>query len=298
MKRLVIALLVIGCKGSNVDKERAKELFTRIPLATAPGLSGLAVDDSGGLWTIAERARRAYRITLDAADKPTLQTFAVEGRDPTDVDLEAIATLGDGKFAFGTEGRVPGIATVLLAERRGAALAITSDIVLSNADVGIEMAANQGAEGLCGAGDTIIVAIEGAGGSGNARWAPIVRIEGGKIVRTHRLALTTATGKISALDCTVAADGTITAWAIERHFEVTKIVAFTIPPVGQGEDMLTPTVLLDLGTVLNSRLNLEGIAKLPDGRLVAVVDNQWKTISGNSELLVFHDASLATAGAP
>jgi hypothetical protein len=288
VNRVVLALLVIGCRGSSVDKERAAELFTRIPLATAPGLSGLATDDQGALWTISERGERAYRITLDAADRPTLETFTVEGRDLKDLDLEAMAVLGGGKFALGTEGRVPGVATVLLAERRGGALVITSDIVLSNADVGIEMAANHGAEGLCGAGDTVIAAIEGAGGTGpDARWAPIIRIAAGKIVRAHRLALTTATGKISALDCTIAADGTINAWAIERHFEVTKIVTFTIPPLGQGDEMLKPTVVLDLGTVLNSRLNLEGIARLPDGRLVAVVDNQWKTLNGNSELLVF-----------
>ncbi|MBA3456011.1 MAG: esterase-like activity of phytase family protein [Deltaproteobacteria bacterium] len=293
MKRVVFALLVLGCRGSNVDKERASEMFTRVPLATAPGLSGLASDEHGGLWTISERGNRAYRITLDAATRPSLETFHIEGHDLSDLDLEAIADLGGGKFAVGTEGRVPGVATVLLAERRAAALVITSDLVLSNADVGIEMAANHGAEGLCGAGDTIVVAIEGAGGAGpDARWAPIVRIENAKIVRTHKLALTTATGKISALDCTFAADGTITAWAIERHFEVTKVVTFTLPPLGQGDERITPTVLIDLGTVLNSQLNLEGIAHLADGRLVAVVDNQWKTLKGNSELLVFRPSAL------
>jgi hypothetical protein len=292
VNRVVLALLLLGCKGSTVDKARGKELFTRVPVATAPGLSGLAADDHGGLWTVAERAERAYRITLDAANKPTLETYTVEGRDLKDTDLEGMADLGGGRFAFGTEGRVPGVATVLLAERRGSALVITSDIVLSNADVGIEMAANHGAEGVCGAGDTIAVAIEGAGGSGDARWAPVLRITGGKLVRAHRLRLTTRTGKISGLDCTIAADGTITAWAIERHFEVTNILTFTIPPVGQGSDELTPTLALDLGTVLNSRLNLEGIARLSDGRFVAVVDNQWKTITGNSELLIFHTTAV------
>lgn len=294
MNRVVLALLLLaGCKGSTVDKARAQELFTRVPVATAPGLSGLAADDHGGLWTVAERGARAYRITLDAANKPTLETFTVEGRDLKGIDLEGMADLGGGTFAFGTEGRVPGVATVLLAERRGTALVITSDIVLSNADVGIEMAANHGAEGVCGSGDTIAVAIEGAGGSGDARWAPVLRIAGGKLVHAYRLKLTTRTGKISGLDCAVAADGTITAWAIERHFEVTNILTFTIPPVGQAGDELTPTISLDLGTVLNSRLNLEGIARLADGRFVAVVDNQWKTITGNSELLIFRDGAVA-----
>lgn len=293
MKCVVLALLALGCRGSNIDKERAAKLFTRVPLATAPGLSGLATDDQGALWTVSERGYRAYRVTLDAADKPTIETFEILGHDEKNVDLEAIAVLGGGKFAFGTEGRVAGIATVLLAEQRDGALVITSSIVLSNADVGIEMASNHGAEGVCGAGDTIIATIEGAGGTGpDARWAPVVRIAGGKVVRKQRLPLTSATGKISGLDCAVAADGTITAWAIERHFEVTRIVTFTIPPLGQGGDTLTPTVVLDIGDVLNSRLNLEGLARLPDGRLVAVVDNQWKTINGSSELLVFHPSAV------
>jgi hypothetical protein len=56
-------------------------------------------------------------------------------------------------------------------------------------------------------------------------------------------------------------------------------------PAGDGD--LAPTEALDLGPVLRGRLNLEGVAWLPDGRVVAVVDNQWKVITGPSELLVF-----------
>jgi len=38
---------------------------------------------------------------------------------------------------------------------------------------------------------------------------------------------------------------------------------------------------------LRGALNLEGLARLPDGRVVAVVDNQYRTITGPDELLVF-----------
>jgi hypothetical protein len=72
--------------------------------------------------------------------------------------------------------------------------------------------------------------------------------------------------------------------AIERHFSVTKILRFKLPL--EGGD-ITPTVVLDLGPVLENRLNLEGIATLADGRIVAVVDNQWKQLQGPSVLLVF-----------
>jgi len=176
---------------------------------------------------------------------------------------------------------------VLVAALRGAALAVTRTIELPEQSVGIRLEKNHGAEGVCGAGETIIAAIEGVGEVAGRRWAPVVRIADGAIARTHRVWLTTATGKLSGLDCTIAPDGTVTAWAIERHFEVTRLLRFTLPPVGAGADEITPTIALDLGAVLNGRLNLEGIARLPDGRIVAVVDNQWKTITGPSELLVF-----------
>ena len=281
--RLALLLVLTACGRDAVDKERAAKLFKEVELATEPGLSGLASDDSGGVWTIAERAAKAYRITLDAADKPALETFSVEGLPPK-LDLEGIAWLGGDRFAFGTEGKVDGIATVLLAERRGASFTITSSISLPETKLGIDLPANHGAEGVCGHGDTIIVAIEGAGTVGGKRFAPIVRIANGQIVSVHRMWLTTKTGKLSALDCTIAADGTAQVIAIERHFSVTKFLRFALP-VGAGD--ITPAEVLDLGPILESRLNLEGIATLADGRIVAVVDNQWKQLQGPSVLLVF-----------
>ena len=280
----VLAVLAVGaCGRGGTDRERARGLFTEVPLDTAPGLSGLAVEPDGALWTVSERDERAYRITLDAQLRPALETFVVAGV-PTGIDLEGIALLGPDRFAFGTEGREAGAATVLLAERRARSLVITGAITIPDARLGISLAANQGAEGVCGHGETIIAAIEGAGVADGRRWAPLVRIEAGEIARVHRLWLTTATGKISGLDCEVGPDGTVTGWAIERHFAVTKVLTFVLPP---RDGDVTPHEALDLGAILNSRLNLEGIARARDGRVIAVVDNQWKTITGPSELLVF-----------
>ena len=284
---------------SGIDRERAAALFKEVAVDTAPGLSGLAVDDVGRLWTIAERATRAYRITLDAALRPAIETFPVEGI-PAGFDLEGIAVLGGGRFALGTEGHDDGAATLLVAELRGTILAVTQSIDLPEGRVGIHLEKNYGAEGVCGAGDTIIVAIEGAGVDAGRRWAPVLRITNGSITRRHRVWLTTSTGKLSGLDCTIAPDGTVSSWAIERHFEVTRLLRFTLPPAdvgaaagpGAGPDDITPTVSLDLAPVLHGKLNLEGIAKLPDGRIVAVIDNQWKTITGPSELLVFQPGAV------
>jgi hypothetical protein len=277
-----------------MDRERAAALFTEVVVDTEPGLSGLAVDDAGALWAVAERAARAYRIVLDASLRPTVEGFPIEGM-PSGTDLEGVAVLGGDRFALGTEGHDDGVATVLLAERRGAGLAITRAIQLLPRDVGIPLVKNHGAEGICGAGETIIVAIEGVGVDAGRRWAPIVRITGGEVTRKHRLWLTTRTGKLSGIDCRIAPDGTASIWAIERHFEETRLLRFTLPPAGAGPeaDDLTPTVALDLGPILRGRLNLEGIAQLPDGRIAAVVDNQWKTITGPSELLVFRAGAFA-----
>lgn len=302
---LLAAILGVACgKSPSLDRDRAAALFTEVEVATAPGLSGLAADETGALWTVAERAARAYRIVLDANLRPAIETFPIEGM-PAGTDLEGIAVLGGGRFALGTEGHDDGVATVLVAERRGAALAVTGSITLPEREVGIPLAKNHGAEGVCGAGDTIIAAIEGAGEEGGRRWAPVLRIAAGAIVRTsgaasddvrgatmmrtHRMWLTTRTGKLSGLDCRIAADGAVLGWAIERHFEVTRVLRFALPPPGAGAATgdITPTIALDLDPVLNGQLNLEGIAVLPDGRIVAVVDNQWKTITGPSELLVF-----------
>lgn len=279
---------LLACGQSEVDRERARALFTEVHLDTAPGLSGLAADATGAVWAVAERAERVYRITLDAALGPTIESFSVEGV-PAGTDLEGIAVLDATRFALGTEGQLAGAATVLLAERRGRAIVITGTITLRADQVGIPLRSNQGAEGVCGSGSTIVAAIEGAGKHAGKRWAPLARIEAGKLVRTHRLFLTTTTGKLSGLDCHVAADGTVTGWAIERHFEVTKVLTFTLP-AGDGD--VVPHEALDLGAILNSRLNLEGIARTSDGRVIAVVDNQWTTITGPSALLVFTAGAL------
>lgn len=278
---LALAFALAACSRSS-DGPAAK-LFREIALDTAPGLSGLAADDRGGIWTVSERHDQAYRVTLDAGGTHALETFTIEGT-PDKLDLEAIAWLGGDRFAFGTEGRVDGIATVLLAERRAQTLAITSRIELPASQIGITLPANHGAEGVCGSGDAIIVAIEGVGIADGKRYAPIVRIANGRIVRTHRMWLTTKTGKVSALDCTIASDGTAEVIAIERHFEVTNILRFAVLPV---EGDITPSVALDLGGMLDNRLNLEGIARTSDAKIVAVTDNHWKTIQGPSRLLVF-----------
>ncbi len=284
---------ILGCsKTSNeLDTKKTASLFTEVVVDTANGLSGLAADGQGRIWTVAERAAKAYRITLDAANTPAIETFEVTGV-PGDTDLEAIEELGDGRIAFGTEGRVDGVAKVLVGEISGNSIAIRSTITLTAEQIGIPMKMNHGAEGICGAGDTLIVAIEGAGETSKRRWAPVLRIDHGQLVRRYRVWLTSTTGKLSGLDCTIAPDGTVIAQAVERHFEITKLLAFSLPPPAQPGEDITPRVLLDIGDALESKRNLEGIAMLPDGRIVTVSDNQWKTVEGPSLLQIFAPGAI------
>jgi hypothetical protein len=66
--------------------------------------------------------------------------------------------------------------------------------------------------------------------------------------------------------------------AIERHFGVSRIIHFTL-----GDR--AATVVRDLVELAAGR-NFEGIARLPDGRIALVNDNQYKTIDGPSQLVI------------
>jgi hypothetical protein len=277
---------------ASADKVATGQLITEIELDTKPGLSGLAADEKGRLWTVAERDEVAYRITLDSQLKPTIEVFPIVNV-PADTDLEAMEELGDGKFAFGTEGRGDSSANIMLAELKDHGITMTSTIKLAPDEIGLQLANNHGAEGLCGAGGTLIVGIEEVGVAKGKRWAPILRVTDGKLVRRHRLWLTSTTGKISALDCTIAKDGSARVWAIERHFEVSRILTFTLPPPGQGDEDITPRIAMDLGPTMRPHINLEGIAELPDGRIAAVNDNQYTSIDGPSFLFVFRAGGLS-----
>lgn len=268
---------------STIDSDRAAPLFTRVTVDTGGvhGLSGLAVDADGTLWTVAERGAAAFAITLDGA-RATAVRFPIEGV-PDGEDLEAVAIDG-GAMWVGTEGRERGVARVFELARDGARLVVTGAPIELRAElVGVEVGANHGAEGVCAAGDVVAIAIETAGQDERGRWAPVVVIDRARGTRVlYRVRLSSATGKLSALDCW--RDGaTLRAAAIERHFEVTRLLTFAL----DGAPEIVPTVALDLGPVLRGALNLEGLARLPDGRVVAVVDNQYRTITGPDELLVF-----------
>jgi hypothetical protein len=294
-----LALAAIACAacgrshaGPGLDTAKAAKLFDLVPIDTDNGLSGITIDDDGGIWTESERDLSVYRIVLDGTKVKSSTRYAISGA-PEHADLEAVAWLGPGKLAFGTEGQHDSRAQVSLADIDEAhhTVAITRTIDLPPDELGLEIKPNDGVEGLCGRGDVLVAAIESSATDDHGRWAPIVRMDlaTGAIAVAH-LALTTEKGKLSAVDCTMGADGTAHLVLIERHFDVTRILRADLP--AEVPARVEPKVALDLAPVLRGSLNLEGLGIMKDGRIVAVVDNQYDRITGPNELLVFKPGAV------
>src|SRR5690349_14232855 len=94
---LHVATACTGDTGSSWGPESVR--YTAIELATKPGLSGLAADEDGSIWTVSERGREAYRIRLSQDLVASIEPYAITGV-PDQTDIEAMEGLGDGRFAF------------------------------------------------------------------------------------------------------------------------------------------------------------------------------------------------------
>jgi hypothetical protein len=287
----VLLVALIGCKNSNDDKLAVAlppAPFDEVEVDLPPGTSDLSLDDRGHLWAVPERDHVIAEIEL-VGTKTTVTLHPLDGV-PDGLDTEALAWLGDGKFAVGTEGQAAPTASVMFGELRADGhIALGQTVALTNDQLGVELTINHGVEGLCGHGDDLIVGIESFGTYPNgSRWAPLVRMHAGVVTRVQKLLLTSDRGKISALFCTFEPDGTADVLAIERHYGVSRIIAFTAPPTATE---ITPQVALDLWPIVRDRyhekLNLEGIVKLADGRWVLVNDNQGAHVEGPTKLFVF-----------
>lgn len=270
-----------GPHGAALDQQVARDLFEVVPLDVPPGISDLTVDDRGVMWAIAERDREVLEIEL--ADPPRVTLHPLDGV-PAKVDTEGLAWLGDDHFAIGAEGADTPTAAILFAELAGEHLVVTRTRPLTNAELGVSLTINHGIEALCGRPGELLAASETVGRlPDGTRYAPLVRLRDDTPSVT-KVRLTTDRGKLSALSCRFAPDGSADVIAIERHYGVCRLLHFTTGPTDVD---VTPTVELDLFPVLRDSLNLEGIVRLPDGRLVAINDNQSKGTHGPTELLVF-----------
>ncbi len=287
---VVGALASCGTPHETVPASRPEPVsFEEIPVDLPHGTSDLSLDDRGHLWSIAERDPEIDELVLGGTPPSvSITRHPLEGVPP-DVDTEALAWLGDGKFAVGTEGHDAATAAVMSGTMRADGhIELTPWLSFADDQLGVVLRPNHGVEALCGHGDDLLVGIETTGRRDDGtRWAPLVRVHAGAITGVHELRLTTGGGKVSALFCAFHRDGTIDLLAIERHFGVARILKATVVP---GVAEVTPTVALDLWPVVRDRfhgkLNLEGIVQLADGRWVLVNDNQGGNLEGPTELFV------------
>lgn len=271
-------VLLIGCHHDNksIDKTAAANLFDIVELKGVPaGMSDLTIDDQGALWAIPERDRRVTRIV---DKKPT--TLPLEGV-AAGMDTEALAWLGNNRFVLGLEGANDATAAIAFATLANDKLSVETPRMFTSAELGVTPTINHGIEALCGHGDDVLAATEIVSKEPDGtRWAALVRMHGGE-TKFGKVRLTSDKGKLSALSCTFADDGTVDVFAIERHYGVARIVEFHV-----GSDLdATAKLTLDLQPVLHDALNLEGIARLPNGKLVLINDNQGRSASGPTELL-------------
>jgi hypothetical protein len=318
-RALAIALwaCVAACQGAPGGKADGKADGTAGSKPAAPaapadvavidmdvtGLSGLAVDARGALWMVPER--KDMLIERSAAGAPP-RGWPLTGAPDEELDLESLAWLGttqDGRerFAVGTEAICDrNTHAVLVAEREGEGFRVVETIRLS-LDLWPETVCEDGhgIEGLCAAlgpegAAYVVAAIEHPEvDAQKRRYAPAAVLAlGGQAEKTwtpYRVALTSETGKLSALDCRMAAQGGIEVWGIERHFETSRLVRFVVPAPGAAPsdraDMIVPTVVMDLSPYTSEgKRNFEGLS-IVDGRVHVLVDNHWRTVSGPNEIL-------------
>lgn len=279
MKWLWPIVLLLGCHrdhNKSIDKTAAAKLFDTVELTNIPaGLSDLTIDDTSALWAIPERDRHLVKLVDNTAT-----TYPLEGVAPG-LDTEALAWLGDNHFVVGLEGAQDATAAIAYATFDGTKLVVDKPRVFTPEELGVTPTINHGIEALCGHGDDVLAATEIVREeSDGTRWATLVRIHGAD-TKFGKVRLTTTKGKLSALSCAFAADGTVEVFAIERHYGVARIVEFHVGPNLDA----TAKLMLDLQPVLRDGLNLEGIARLPSGKLVLVNDNQGRAASGPTDLM-------------
>lgn len=230
------------------------------------------------MWAVGETGDFALRID------PT--TFAVDRLPvvgcPPKTDLEALTWIGDGRFAVGTETQEAGRSRDALLYGR-----VEGDrFVLGSADTcdyglwGLTASDNHGIEGLCHVDGFLILATELIDEQRDRRWAPLAMLDLKTQTWTaHRVGLTSKTGKLAALDCRMV-DGDIVALAVERHFEVSRLIRFEVPRSGPA-GWIEPRVVADLAALIEPLPNFEGLVWEADGSAVLLTDNKYRGMASD-----------------
>jgi hypothetical protein len=254
--------------------------ISRVDLGAHRGLSGLTRDATGRLWTVPERGHQLVGFDADGGDQIIAPIRDLAGG----IDLESLTWLDGRRFAAGTESRDPATGeAILILEVAGRIATIADRIAIDMKAAGVDSPGNQGIEGLCAAGSILVAALETPIEVDAVRATRLVRIDRDSGAQTfHALRLTSKTGKISGLDCR-RRGAAIEILAIERHFEVARILRFELADSG-GDRLLEPTIAADLDAAKRPTDNPEGISGA-GGFADLILDNDFGGVKGPSELL-------------
>lgn len=239
----------------------------------ALGISG-SCTDGGSVFLIAERNHKLLRINRNSQ----VTSIEIEGV-PDGVDLEGLACK-DGRFYISTESDAEHRAgdLVLVVDVDGA-VGKVSEVVTMHYPPDMEAGANQGLEGLCIAGDWLVAAGEIIRkDSTGTRQAPILRQKiGDESTFMHWVSLTSDTGKISGIDCRLNGE-TIEVFAVERHFEVCRLLHFVL-----GAEPSEPRGVVELAHLIRDSENFESLLVDDEGYARLSNDNQYIQITGPTE---------------
>ena len=237
------------------------------------GLSGLTRDEHGAFWAPGEDAGAVLRVD---AETGAVTSYVVVGAPPG-VELEALAWVEGTRFVVGTETQRAGRASDVVFDGRiqDNRFEIAPIGQLDYARWGLAAPKNHGIEGMCHVAGLLVAATELVEEHRGRRWAPLAVFDQ-KIQAwaAHRVALTSQTGKLAALDCRVV-DGVIEALAVERHFGVSRLLRFRVPR-GAEPQWIETTVAADLEQLVSPLPNFEGLSWTQGGSVVLLTDNQYR----------------------
>jgi hypothetical protein len=260
---------------------------TTWPEDTVRGISGLT-HRTGSMYLAApERERYLTPFEVHSrgiSPKPNLPLRGV----PEGLDIESIAALDNGDVALGTEAKLDGrkVDKILLASIGTTEVQIKGELLFDYTGYGITAEKNRGVEGLCFTDGRLIAAAEQTFERKNRRYAAIQSYDfREKRWARYELPLTTSTGKISALSCRKLPNAR-EVFAIERHYEVSRILRFTLPLLDGGGE-LKSELIMDLKELFpENPPNFEGIERLDDGRFLLISDNDHGGVQGPTHLIL------------
>lgn len=252
------------------------------------GLSGLTVDEHGAFWAPGEDGDAVVRIDPETFG---VTRYAVSGGE-AETDLEAIAWAEGTRFVLGTETQEKRRLHDVILDGRldGEGFAVSPIGDLDYAHWQLAAPDNRGIEGLCHVDGLLLLATELVELQRGRRWAPVGMFDPNTQSWTaHRVALSSKTGKLSAMSCRVE-NGSIVALAVERHFGVARLLRFQVPQGPEGQ-WIEPRVAADLSKLIDPLPNFEGLAWLKDGSAVLLTDNKYRRGAREPSRLYFIPAS-------